>query len=401
VTDLPTGELTFLFTDMEGSTKLLNALGDDYAALLSDTRRLIREAVAAVGGHVVDCRGDEFFVVFEDARSAASAALAAQRALKTHSWPVGATVRVRMGLHTGRAAREDDDYVGIDVHRAARISSSAHGGQILVSVATSKLLPEHEVADVGLFELSGLPEPERLLQLLDDGAASAFPPPRFARPRPESTVQVVIADDSVLLREGIARLLEDAGIEVAGQSGTAEDLLRHVPLYKPDVAIVDIRMPPTHSDEGLRAAQTIRERYPEVGVLVLSQYAEPAYALELLSEDVEGVGYLLKDRVSDVDEFVAAVRRVAQRGSALDPTVVQMLVGRRGEADPLEELTPREREVLELMAEGKSNQAIAERLVVTLRAVEKHVTSIFSKLRLPASGDDHRRVLAVLTYLRS
>jgi DNA-binding NarL/FixJ family response regulator len=213
-------------------------------------------------------------------------------------------------------------------------------------------------------------------------------------------MRVVLADDSVLLREGIARLLEDSGMEVVAQSGTAEDLLRHVAMHKPEVAIVDIRMPPTQTDEGLRAAQQIRERFPGVGVLVLSQYVEPGYALELLAESAEGVGYLLKDRVSDVDEFAAAVRRVAEGGSALDPSVVQTLVGRRRKADPLDELTPREREVLELMAEGRSNQAIAERLFITLRAVEKHVTSIFTKLRLPATAEDHRRVLAVLTYLR-
>jgi len=213
-------------------------------------------------------------------------------------------------------------------------------------------------------------------------------------------VRVVLAEDSVLLREGTARLLEDQGFEVAAQSGTAEDLLRHVGMHKPDVAIVDIRMPPTQTDEGLRAAKEIRERWPETGVLVLSQYVEPGYAMELLGENAEGVGYLLKDRVSDVEEFTAAVRRVAEGGSALDPAVVSQLVGRRRRDDPLEELTPREREVLELMAEGRSNQAIADHMVITLRAVEKHVTSIFSKLRLSSTDQDHRRVLAVLTFLK-
>ena len=216
-----------------------------------------------------------------------------------------------------------------------------------------------------------------------------------------SSLRVVLADDSVLLREGVARLLEDAGLQVVGQSATAEDLLLKVRSYSPNVAIVDIRMPPTHTDEGLRAAREIRERHPDVGVLVLSQYVEPAYALELLAESAEGVGYLLKDRVSDVEDFVAAVQRVAEGGSALDPMVVSQLVGRRRRDDPLEELTPREREVLELMAEGRSNQGIAERLVVTERAVEKHVTNIFTKLRLASAAEDHRRVLAVLTLLRS
>src|SRR5437016_13405164 len=171
-------------------------------------------------------------------------------------------------------------------------------------------------------------------------------------------------------------------------------------MHKPDVALVDIRMPPTQSDEGLRAAKEIRERFPDTGVLVLSQYVEPGYAMELLGENAEGVGYLLKDRVADVGEFVAAVRRVAEGGSALDPAVVSQLVGRRRRDDPLGELTPREREVLELMAEGRSNQAIGERMFVTPRAVEKHVTSIFSKLRLSGTSEDHRRVLAVLAFLK-
>ncbi len=213
-------------------------------------------------------------------------------------------------------------------------------------------------------------------------------------------MRVVIADDSVLLREGIARLLEEAGFDVVGQADTADQLLLKVRSYSPEVAIVDIRMPPTHTDEGLVAAREIRATYPGTGVLVLSQYVEPEYALDLLAESAEGVGYLLKDRVADIDEFTAAVRRVGEGGSALDPTVVSQLVGRRRADDPVGSLTPRERDVLELMAEGRSNQAIAQRLVVTERAVEKHVTSIFTKLRLPADSADHRRVLAVLTYLR-
>jgi DNA-binding NarL/FixJ family response regulator len=212
-------------------------------------------------------------------------------------------------------------------------------------------------------------------------------------------VRVVLAEDSVLLREGVARLLREAGFEVVGQASNADELLLKVRSYSPDVAIVDIRMPPTHTDEGLRAAQEIREKYPSTGVLVLSQYAEPAYAMELLADSAEGVGYLLKDRVSDVNEFCAAVKRVAEGGSALDPTVVSQLVGRRRRDDPVSELTPRETEVLELMAEGRSNQAIGERLFITPRAVEKHVTSIFGKLGLAAAAEDHRRVLAVLAYL--
>jgi DNA-binding NarL/FixJ family response regulator len=214
-------------------------------------------------------------------------------------------------------------------------------------------------------------------------------------------ITVVIAEDNVLLREGLTRLLNESGFEVSGQAGDAEDLIRKVGAHHPDVAVVDVRMPPTHTDEGLRAARTIRSEHPGTAVLVLSQYVEEAYALELLSESTERTGYLLKDRVSDVDAFLDAVRRVAGGGSALDPEVVSLLLGRRRREDPLEPLTAREREVLGLMAEGRSNAAIAEALVVTERAVEKHVTSIFSKLDLVPTVEDHRRVLAVLAYLKS
>jgi len=212
-------------------------------------------------------------------------------------------------------------------------------------------------------------------------------------------VRVVVADDSTLLREGIVRLLEETGIEVVGQAGDAEELMRKVRAHKPDVAVVDVRMPPTHTDEGLRAAREIRAELPEVSVLVLSQYVEVAYARELLAESAEGLGYLLKDRVADVEALTDAVRRVGSGGSALDPEVVSQMLGRRRRDDPLEELTPREREVLGLMAEGRTNAAIAAELVVSERAVEKHVTGIFAKLELPASGDGHRRVLAVLRFL--
>jgi DNA-binding NarL/FixJ family response regulator len=213
-------------------------------------------------------------------------------------------------------------------------------------------------------------------------------------------VRAVIAEDSVLLREGLIRLLTEAGIEVVGQAGDAEDLLRKTRAHKPDVVVTDIRMPPTQTDEGLRAAQVIRSELPETGVVVLSQYVEEEYVMELLGESAEGVGYLLKDRISDVDRFVEAVERVAEGGSALDPEVVSHMLGRRRRVNPLDELTPREREVLELMAEGRTNHAIAEQLVVTERAVEKHVTNIFGKLDLALTPDDHRRVLAVLAFLK-
>ena len=214
-------------------------------------------------------------------------------------------------------------------------------------------------------------------------------------------MRVAIAEDSVLLREGIARILDEAGIEVVAQCADPDDLLLKVRSYSPDVAIVDIRLPPTHNDEGLRAALEIRSKHPDVAVLVLSQYVELGLALKLLADSAEGVGYLLKDRIGDVDEFVAALRRVAEGGSALDPIIVSTLVSRERPDDPLAQLTPREREVLELMAGGASNQGIADELVITVRAVEKYVSSIFTKLGLPSTGSESRRVLAVLTFLRS
>ncbi|HKZ14382.1 MAG TPA: response regulator transcription factor [Solirubrobacterales bacterium] len=214
-------------------------------------------------------------------------------------------------------------------------------------------------------------------------------------------MRVVIGEDSVLLREGAARILEEAGIEVAGQAGDAEDLLRKVRAHKPEVAIVDIRMPPDNTDDGLRAAATIRAELPGTGILVLSQYVEEHYAVDLLSAGSEGVGYLLKDRIAEVDRLVDAVRRVAEGGSVLDPEVVTEMLGRRRGEGPLDTLTEREREVLKAMAEGQTNRAIAAELFVSERAVERHVTAIFGKLDLGDGSDGgHRRVLAVLAYLR-
>jgi DNA-binding NarL/FixJ family response regulator len=214
-------------------------------------------------------------------------------------------------------------------------------------------------------------------------------------------MRVVIAEDSVLLREGLERLLDENGLTVVGTCETADELLLKVRSHSPDVAIIDIRLPPTHNDEGMRAALEIRASHPSVGVLVLSQYVEVGLAMKLLAESAEGAGYLLKDRISDVKDFVGAVRRVAEGGSAIDPIIVSTLLSRRRSDDPLSALTPREREVLELMAEGRSNQGIADKLVITLRSVEKYVSGIFGKLELGSSGTESRRVLAVLLYLRS
>jgi DNA-binding NarL/FixJ family response regulator len=214
-------------------------------------------------------------------------------------------------------------------------------------------------------------------------------------------LRIVIGEDDVLLREGVARLLDDAGMEVVARAGDAEDFLRKTLAHRPDVAVVDVQMPPRHEDDGLQAAMALRERLPEVGVLVLSQFYEESYALNLIGDRAQGVGYLLKERVADVNAFVDAVERVAAGGSALDPEIVGRMLGRRRAHGPLDDLTPREREVLAAMAEGKSNRGIAESFVITETAVEKNVTRIFNKLGLGQSNTEHRRVLAVLTYLRN
>ena len=213
-------------------------------------------------------------------------------------------------------------------------------------------------------------------------------------------LRVVVAEDQALLREGIVRLLEDSGFEVVAEAGDAPDLLRKASAHKPDVVIVDVQMPPDNTDDGLRAALEIRASQPGIGVLVLSAFAEEQYAIDLIGDSAEGVGYLLKDRVADFENFADAVRRVAKGGSALDPTVVSRMLGRRRRDDPLDALSPRERQVVELMAEGRSNRGIGEALVITPSAVEKHVSSIFNKLGVGEAQEDHRRVLAVLTFLR-
>ena len=214
-----------------------------------------------------------------------------------------------------------------------------------------------------------------------------------------SALRIVIGEDDVLLREGIGRLLEEAGLEIVALTGNADDLMRRTLALRPDVAVIDVQMPPRREDDGLRAAMTLRERLPDMGVIVLSQFYEETYAQDLIGDRPEGVGYLLKERVADVPAFVDAIRRVAAGGSALDPEIVGRILGRRRSQGPLEQLTPREREVLSAMAEGLTNKGIAETLVVTEAAVEKHVTRIFNKLQLGHNNLEHRRVHAVLTYL--
>lgn len=213
-------------------------------------------------------------------------------------------------------------------------------------------------------------------------------------------MRAVIVEDSVLLREGLIRLLAERGIEIVAATDNADLLRHHVATLAPDIAIVDIRLPPTHTDEGMRLALTLRAEHPGTAVLVLSQYVEVPLAMQLLGDSAAGVGYLLKDRISDIGQFVDALVRVAGGGSAIDPAIVSALIGKHRQRDPVDRLTPREREVLALMAEGKSNQGIADEFVISLRAVEKYVSSIFAKLDLPSTASDSKRVLAVLLYLR-
>jgi class 3 adenylate cyclase/ActR/RegA family two-component response regulator len=318
--ELPSGRVTLLFSDVEGSTRLVRTLGHDYGRVLERHRSLIRGSAVRYRGHEVDCRGDEMFFAFDDAHAAVAAADEAQRALAAHPWPEGARVRVRMGVHTGDPVLRGDSYYGVDVHRAARVSQAGHGGQVLLSETTAFLVGEaHDLRDLGAHRLRGLPEPERIFQL----GHGQFPALNAARGDVPPSLRVALAEDSVLLREGIALLLENSGCSVIAQVSTAEELLAVVAAERPDVVITDIKMPPTHSDEGLRAAGTIRRRFPGTGVLVLSQYAEPAYARELMENGAEGIGYLLKDRVAQVDEFAAAVRTIAAGGSVLDPAVTR------------------------------------------------------------------------------
>jgi DNA-binding NarL/FixJ family response regulator/class 3 adenylate cyclase len=392
-------ELAFLFADVERSTRLVQELGDTWLEVVTRLRGVLREAIDDGAGREVDARGDEVFAVFPGPQAAAEAALAVQRRLLEETWPRGAVVRVRMGIHFGRAAADDAvGMVGVEVHRASRICSAGHGGQMLVSEPAARRLEGGDLRELGLYALDGLPDPERIFQLLAPDLPSEFPPLRAARRRDVRPLRVVLADDSVLLREGVARLLEDAGMAIVDQCGDADTLLRQVAAHRPDVAVVDIRMPPTNTDDGLRAAATIHARHPGVGVLVLSSHLEVEYATELLRGGAAGIGYLLKDRVADVDDFAAAVRRVAAGGAALDRQVVHELIDRPRRPWQLDALTREDRELLELVAEGRSNEAIAERLFATVGDVDARVDRLLGTLGL---ANDEARVLALLDFLQA
>ncbi|HEU0247695.1 MAG TPA: response regulator [Gaiellaceae bacterium] len=394
--------------------------GERYAEVLADHQGLLRDAFASSGGREIDTQGDAFFVVFPRAKDAIAAALSGQRALAGHRWPDGVEVRVRMGLHTGEPAAAHDRYIGLGVHRAARICAAGHGGQILLSSATYALLaddvlPDITFQDLGEYRLKDLERPERIYQLMVPDLPRAFPPARAVpadvsedglAPAPAAKVakrrlRVVVADDSVLVREGLARLLAEAGFDVVARAADADELLREVGRVQTDVAITDIRMPPTHVDEGLVAAAEIRRLHPDVGVLVLSQHLDSAYATRPLEDYPERVGYLLKERVSDIAVLSDAIRRIAEGECVIDPTIVSRLMSRARREGPLATLSAREQSILTLIAEGRSDETITQHFGITRDAYEAELRDVFAKLGLSGTHDDLRRAVAVLGYLSS
>jgi DNA-binding NarL/FixJ family response regulator/class 3 adenylate cyclase len=404
----------FLFADLRGYTGYVEAHGDAAAArLLTTYRALVRDVVSRHHGAEIRTEGDSFYVVFPSASSAVLCGLAISKAAAEASAVEGSPpISVGVGIHAGETADHSEGYIGSAVNIAARVCAQASPGDVLVTDTvrslTRTVLPVRFVRR-GTPALKGIAEPISLFRVepAGEGAWGETVGARSSRPidvRPSSSprpvLRVVIADDEVLLREGLARLLAEAGFDVVGKTATAEELLRRVEVARPDVAIVDIKMPPTHTDEGLVAAQEIRRAYPEVGVLLLSHYLESRYAMRLLEQHPERVGYLLKERVSDVAVLADALRRIAEGESVLDPTIVARLVHRRRDPDPLADLTERELEVLSLIAEGRSNQGVGAALFLSPKTVESHIRQIFMKLDLEGALDDHRRVLAVLAYLR-
>ena len=424
--ELPTGTVTLLFTDIEGSTRLVGRLGEQYSSVLFDHQRLLRDAFADARGREVDTQGDAFLVVFPRAKDAVAAALAAQRALASHSWPDDMHLRVRMGLHTGEPAVARDRYIGLAVHRAARICAAGHGGQVLLSRATyailaDDVLPDMTFQDLGAYRLKDLDKAEHIYQLRVPDLPRHFPPLRtlsqvtsealsqseFVHESADATptaakraLRVVVADDSVLLREGLSRLLAEAGFDVVGRAADADELLCQVGRAQPDVVLTDIKMPPAHIDEGLVAAMEIRRLHTNTAVLVLSHYLDPGYALRLLEEYPERVGYLLKDRVYDVAVLGDAIRRVAEGECVVDPTIVSRLMTHTRTEGPFAGLSARERRLLELAAQGRSDEAIARQLGITSEDVEPELRGVFAKLGLTGTLDELRRVVALLEYLR-
>ncbi len=399
---MPGGINTFMIADVRGYTSFTQTYGDAAAARLASAfADICRDIVQRHEGCLVELRGDEALSTFRSARSAIAAAVELQnRFVQEATSDADMPLLVGIGLDVGEAVPVQGGYRGGALNLAARLCSLASPGEILASQTVVHLAGAVDgvhYENRGETRLKGLRDPVPVVKVLgtDD------PIGKLAASKVGTAMRVVLADDSVLLREGIARLLTDSGFKVVAQVGDAEQLLRAVKADPPDIAVVDIRMPPTQTDEGLRAAHQIRAEHPDVAVMLLSQYVEPDFAMELIAAGAAKLGYLLKDRVTNLQEFTDAVRRVGGGGSVIDPEVVSRLVGRARQASPLDTLTDREREVLALMAEGRSNQAISEKLFLSPKSIEGHVRNIFTKLGLSTAPDDHRRVLAVLTYLRS
>lgn len=401
MSDRGTGLKTFLIADVRGYSLFTAERGDRAsAALVESFSRVTKEVVAAWEGSVVEFRGDEALAVFDSPRAAIHAAVDLQAAFVAND---DIAIPVGIGLDAGEAVPVDQGFLGGAVNVASRLCGLAAAGEVLATGEVGHLAGPTEgvtFEDRGEVRVKNVPHPVRLTRIVPvgDDPANAWRTTTAATPR---AIRTVLADDSALFREGVARLLADNDFIVVGQAANADELLDVIATATPDLVVTDIRMPPSHTTEGLEAARRIREEHPGVGVLVLSQYVEARHAIQLLRDATEGVGYLLKDRVSDIGEFVEALRRVAGGGSAIDPEVVSQLLKGHGARSELDALTDREREILALMAEGRSNQAICERLFLSPKTVETHVGAIFSKLGLLPGAEDHRRVLAVLMYLRN
>jgi len=393
------GTTTILVTDLATSTEMLTRAGDDAGttAITAHLRQL-RDTVERHDGRIAKTLGDGVMALFDSAYGAVSAAIALQQDVEYAARRSNAPAPgMRIGCNVGEVIEEPDaggiqDVFGAAVVLAHRTCAYADAGQILVTDLVRLLIGSRIGVDfvpIGPAALKGFAEPVPLHEV------------PWARLGDAPTCRIVVADDATLIRSGIVRLLADEGFDVAGEAGDAEELLALVDRVRPDLVITDIRMPPTQTDEGLRAAATIRAEHPDVAVLVLSQHVEARAAAGLLDDHAAGVGYLLKERVGQLDEFVAACRTVAAGGRVVDPMVADQLVqsGRRG--DPVERLTEREREVLSLMAQGRSNAAIASALAMSPKTVETHVRAIFTKLDLAENADDHRRVAAVVQWLQS
>jgi DNA-binding NarL/FixJ family response regulator len=390
---VPGGTVTVLFADVESSTALLERLGQArWLEGLAEYEALLSASIAEHGGTLVKALGDGHLLAFASARAALRCAIDIQRALPLDSAP---DLRVRMGMHTGEPAVREDDLHGRTVVKASRIAGLARGGEILVSSVVRELAEADEDLGAELWFEEGREVELRGLRGRHLIMAARWDP--VAR----GALRVVIADDSALVRDGVAAVLRECGVHVAAIAHDADSLYREVERHRPDVALVDIRMPPTGTNEGLVAAEYIGREYPEVAVLVLSGHLEVSYALRLVEDREARRGYLLKDRVSEIATLLDAIHRVAHGGTVVDPAIVEELVSPTSAAGPLAALTDREGEILGLIAEGFSDVAIAERLRLTPQEVESAVEQIFLTLGLRDEDASNRRVAAVLTYLRA